>query len=59
MLSYATEEIAYRTGETIGGLLNASFGSVLVFFVQSQELTFKATPSNLSSPSSLSFRAKL
>jgi Ca2+:H+ antiporter len=26
MLSYATEEIAYRTGETIGGLLNASFG---------------------------------
>jgi Ca2+:H+ antiporter len=29
MLSYATEEIAYRTGETIGGLLNASFGLVL------------------------------
>ena len=29
MLSYATEEIALRTGETIGGLLNASFGSVL------------------------------
>jgi len=28
MLSYATEEIALRTGETIGGLLNASFGSV-------------------------------
>lgn len=26
MLSYATEEIALRTGETIGGLLNASFG---------------------------------
>ena len=25
-LSYATEEIALRTGETIGGLLNASFG---------------------------------
>ena len=32
MLSYATEEIAYRTGETIGGLLNASFGSVFVLF---------------------------
>lgn len=29
MLSYATEEIALRTGETIGGLLNASFGWVL------------------------------
>jgi Ca2+:H+ antiporter len=44
MLSYATEEIAYRTGETIGGLLNASFGSVLVLFRcrQSQELTFKS-----------------
>lgn len=26
MLSYATEEIALRTGETLGGLLNASFG---------------------------------
>ena len=28
MLSYATEEIALRTGETIGGLLNATFGLV-------------------------------
>ena len=26
MLSYATEEIALHTGETVGGLLNASFG---------------------------------
>lgn len=26
MLSYATEEIALRTGETVGGLLNATFG---------------------------------
>ena len=26
MLSYATEEIALRTGETLGGLLNATFG---------------------------------
>ena len=26
MLSYATEEIAIRTGETLGGLLNATFG---------------------------------
>ena len=31
MLSYATEEIAYRTSETIGGLLNASFGLVTLF----------------------------
>lgn len=29
MLSYATEEIALRTGEVLGGLLNASFGYVL------------------------------
>lgn len=29
MLSYATEEIALRTGETLGGLLNASFGYVI------------------------------
>ena len=28
MLSYATEEIALRTGETLGGLLNATFGYV-------------------------------
>lgn len=27
LLSYATEEIAIRTGEVMGGLLNASFGS--------------------------------
>ena len=26
ILSYATEEIAMRVGETLGGLLNASFG---------------------------------
>lgn len=29
MLSFATEEIALRTGETLGGLLNASFGYVM------------------------------
>lgn len=28
MLSYATEEIALRTGETVGGLINATFGYV-------------------------------
>jgi Ca2+:H+ antiporter len=26
LLSYATEEIALRVGETLGGLLNATFG---------------------------------
>jgi hypothetical protein len=30
MLSFATEEIALRTGETLGGLLNATFGYVLL-----------------------------
>jgi Ca2+:H+ antiporter len=28
LLSYATEEIALRTGETLGGLLNTTFGYV-------------------------------
>lgn len=31
LLGFATEEIALRTGETLGGLLNASFGYVLQF----------------------------
>lgn len=26
ILGYATEEIAHYTGETVGGLLNATFG---------------------------------
>lgn len=29
LLSYATEELALRVGETLGGLLNASFGYVI------------------------------
>ncbi|PYH49252.1 hydrogen/calcium exchanger domain-containing protein [Aspergillus saccharolyticus JOP 1030-1] len=33
MLSYATEEIAMRTGETIGGLLNATFGNAVELIV--------------------------
>ncbi|THC99366.1 hypothetical protein EYZ11_001178 [Aspergillus tanneri] len=33
MLSYGTEEIAMRTGETIGGLLNASFGNAVELIV--------------------------
>ncbi|KAA6409369.1 MAG: sodium calcium transporter [Lasallia pustulata] len=33
MLSYATEEIAIRTGETLGGLLNATFGNAVELIV--------------------------
>ncbi|KAJ5751532.1 uncharacterized protein N7511_008497 [Penicillium nucicola] len=33
MLSYATEELALRTGEAIGGLLNASFGNAVELIV--------------------------
>ena len=33
MLSFATEEIALRTGETLGGLLNASFGNATELIV--------------------------
>jgi len=32
-LSYATEEIALRTGEVLGGLLNASFGNAVELIV--------------------------
>lgn len=33
LLSYATEEIALRTGEVLGGLLNASFGNAVELIV--------------------------
>ncbi|EYE93941.1 hydrogen/calcium exchanger domain-containing protein [Aspergillus ruber CBS 135680] len=33
MLGYATEEVAMRTGETIGGLLNATFGNAVELIV--------------------------
>ncbi|CAN8102740.1 unnamed protein product [Discula destructiva] len=33
LLSFATEEIAMRTGETLGGLLNASFGNAVELIV--------------------------
>ncbi|KAI9373574.1 Sodium/calcium exchanger protein-domain-containing protein [Aspergillus egyptiacus] len=33
MLGFATEEIALRTGETIGGLLNATFGNAVELIV--------------------------
>ncbi|KAF2240090.1 Calcium/proton exchanger [Viridothelium virens] len=33
MLSYATEELALRVGETLGGLLNATFGNAVELIV--------------------------
>ncbi|KAK3906881.1 Sodium/calcium exchanger protein-domain-containing protein [Staphylotrichum tortipilum] len=33
LLGFATEEIALRTGETVGGLLNASFGNAVELIV--------------------------
>ncbi|KAK3379882.1 Sodium/calcium exchanger protein-domain-containing protein [Lasiosphaeria ovina] len=33
MLSFATEEIALRTGETVGGLLNATFGNAVELII--------------------------
>ncbi|KAK4235865.1 Sodium/calcium exchanger protein-domain-containing protein [Achaetomium macrosporum] len=33
MLGFATEEIALRTGETIGGLLNATFGNAVELII--------------------------
>jgi Ca2+:H+ antiporter len=33
MLSFATEEIALRTGETLGGLLNATFGNAVELII--------------------------
>ncbi|KAF3925876.1 hypothetical protein ABW20_dc0104266 [Dactylellina cionopaga] len=38
-LSFATEEIALRTGETLGGLLNASFGNAVELIVSIIALT--------------------
>lgn len=38
MLSYATEELALRVGETFGGLLNATFGNAVELIVSIQAL---------------------
>ncbi|EKG16691.1 Sodium/calcium exchanger membrane region [Macrophomina phaseolina MS6] len=38
MLSYATEELAMHIGETLGGLLNASFGNAVELIVGIQAL---------------------
>ncbi|KAH7031425.1 Sodium/calcium exchanger protein-domain-containing protein [Microdochium trichocladiopsis] len=39
MLSFATEEIALRTGETVGGLINATFGNAVELIVAIIALT--------------------
>ncbi|KAL8995027.1 MAG: hypothetical protein Q9169_005153 [Polycauliona sp. 2 TL-2023] len=39
LLSYATEELALRTGETFGGLLNATFGNAVELIVSILALT--------------------
>lgn len=39
MLSFATEEIALRTGEVIGGLLNATFGNAVELIIAIIALT--------------------
>ena len=39
LLSYATEEIALRVGETLGGLLNATFGNAVEVIVSIIALT--------------------
>ncbi|KAL8990016.1 MAG: hypothetical protein Q9177_001226 [Variospora cf. flavescens] len=41
LLSYATEELALRTGETLGGLLNATFGNAVELIVSIIALTQK------------------
>ncbi|KAL8774471.1 MAG: hypothetical protein Q9209_000844 [Squamulea sp. 1 TL-2023] len=41
MLSYATEELALRTGDTFGGLLNATFGNAVELIVSIIALTQK------------------
>ncbi|PSN62121.1 Calcium/proton exchanger [Corynespora cassiicola Philippines] len=38
ILSYATEELALRVGETMGGLLNATFGNAVELIVSIQAL---------------------
>ncbi|KAJ5504536.1 Sodium/calcium exchanger membrane region [Penicillium fimorum] len=43
MLSFATEEIALRTGETIGGLLNASLGNAVELIVAIIALVHRKT----------------
>lgn len=45
MLSFATEEIALHVGESLGGLLNASFGYVLISSPRRNPLTVTGTPS--------------
>lgn len=43
LLSYATEEIALRIGETLGGLMNATFGNAVELIVAILALVKKET----------------
>lgn len=47
VLSFATEEIAHRLGETLGGLVNATFGNAVELIVC---LFFSAHPGVLTKP---------
>lgn len=40
LLSFATEELAAKLGETIGGLMNASFGNAVELIVRTARLDF-------------------
>jgi len=40
LLSYATEEISLKVGETLGGLLNATFGNAVELIVSGKYLIY-------------------
>lgn len=39
LLSFATEELALQVGETLGGLMNATFGNAIELIVSTRRLT--------------------
>jgi len=51
MLSFATEEISMRLGQTMGGLLNATFGNAVELIVSLSQ--FERTTANIFSRSVL------
>ena len=48
LLSFATEEVSVKVGQTLGGLLNATFGNAV-------ELIVRFTPLNLHTPEGLTY----
>lgn len=44
ILSFATEEISVKLGETLGGLLNATFGNAVELIVSMHTLRFLLSP---------------